>query len=220
MIRENPDEHVRNKSLRLNRLKDQCETYAVKLREACTEEEEAGKRADALRDKICANRIEIQQLRAKTRILQNGRPADMATVVETMRKNYEQHFANPSLSEGISGKKAEVEAAFVSMAELLRQLAVFDVTLKACTEQAAAAAAAPTSSTALVATTPAQPRGQAGLSSTDTGEQGGVDARTTGQKAVRDNTDEELLVRRRAVRTKTITDGSTGDAIQAWEPDI
>ena len=102
---KNPDEQVRNKSLRLNRLKDQCETYAVKLREACTEEEEAGKRADALCEKIRANKIEIEQLRAETRNLQNGRPADMATVVETMRANYEQHFANPSLAQGIGSEK-------------------------------------------------------------------------------------------------------------------
>ena len=187
---------------------------------ACAEEGEAGKRADALCEKIRTTKAEIEQLRTETRALQNGRPADLATMVETMRASYEQHFSNPALAQGIGGKRAEVEAAFTSMLGLLQQLSTFDTTLKACTEQAAAAAAAPTSSTALVATTPAQPRGQAGLSSTDTGEQGGVDARTTGQKAVRDSTEEELLVRRRAVRTKTITDGSTGDAIQAWEPDI
>ena len=62
---KDPDEQVRNKSLRLNRLKEQCETYAVKLREACIEEEEAGKRADALCEKIRANKIEIDKLRAE-----------------------------------------------------------------------------------------------------------------------------------------------------------
>ena len=57
---KDPDEQIRSKSSRLNRLKDQCEAYVVKLREACTEEEEAGKRADALCEKIRANKAEIE----------------------------------------------------------------------------------------------------------------------------------------------------------------
>ena len=151
---------------------------------------------------------ENEQLRIEARDLQNDCPTDLATMVETMWASYEQHFANPALAQGIGGKRAEVEQAFASMAGLLRQLSAFDLTLKACNEQAAAAAAAPAaapaSSTALVATTPPP---------------GGADIRSTGHKAVRDSTDDELLERRRAVRIKTVADGSE-TAVSIWEPDI
>ena len=215
---QDPDEQVQNKGLRLNRLKELCETDTAKLREACLEEEEAGKRAGALCAKIKANKVEIERLRAESRLLQNGRPADMATVVESMRLDYEQHFANPALSEGISGRKAEVEAAFVSIANLLQQLAAFDVTLKACTKQAATAAASSASLPAQPNPTAALSGLQVALSSTGAGGQNVVDARETGQKAVRDSTDEELTLRTRAVRTRTCGGGEVAN--QAWEQEL
>ena len=116
---KDPDEQSRNKLLRLNRLKDQCETYATKLREAYTDEEEAAKRANVLREKSHANKAEIEQLRIEAGALQSGQPASMVSVVETMWSNYAVHFANPALSQSVKEKKAEVEAAFTTMATLL-----------------------------------------------------------------------------------------------------
>ena len=156
-----------------------------------------------------SKQIEIEQLRAGTRNLQNGLPADVATVVETMRANYEQHFANPSLAQGIGSKKGEIEAAFASMAALLQQLAAFDVTLKACTEQAAASAAtAPASTATTVASSPSGL--QVALAGTGAGTPAVGDTRAAGQKAMRDSTNDELLARGRSTRQKKegVTDAS------------
>ena len=144
----------------------------------------------------------------------------MATVVEAMRSNYAQHFANPSLSSTVRDKKAEVEAAFGTMQSLLQQLAVFDITLKACTEQAAAAAASTAAPPAGLATSQVSPHPilQAVVPSAGAAPPSGevnttvgilalpnpvVDEnRTTGTRSVSDNIDDNLIVRIRAVRTK------------------
>ena len=130
-------------------------------------------------------------------------------MVETIRANYEQHFANPSLAQGIGSKKGEIEAAFASMAVLLQQLAAFDVTLKACTEQAAASATTASASTATTGTSPASNL-QVALAGTGVGTPAVGDTRAAGQKTVRDSTNDELLDRGRSTRQKKegVTDAS------------
>ena len=59
---------------------------------------------------------------------------------------------------------------------------------------------------------------QVALSSTGAGGQNVVDARETGQKAVRDSTYEELTLRTRAVRTKTNGGGEVAN--KAWEQEL
>ena len=99
----------------------------------------------------------------------------------------------------------------MSMQTLLRQLANFDITFKACTEQAAAAKTpAPVSAATL---------GSAGSSAASDGPvaitNGPVDTgREAGTKSVRECTDDELI----GARSKTLRAKRNED--DSWSPDI
>ena len=58
-----PEDQIRNKSQRLERIKAETETYRKQLREACLEEEAAEKKANDLRAKILRHLEESEKLR-------------------------------------------------------------------------------------------------------------------------------------------------------------
>ena len=104
------------------------------------------------------------------------------------------------------------------MATLLQQLSTFDITLKACTEQAAAAAAssvaapAPATAATSAGAAPAHvsplPPLQLALPSTGPTATSTDEPRVTGQKAVRDSSDDDLLGRIRVTKQKKAEDGA------------
>ena len=176
----------------------------------------------------------MQKLRTETRELSagaapSGSAGDMGVFVETMRSNFQQHFANPKVSETVLAKKGEMEQVFATMAGLARKLAEFDLTIRACSQQAAEAANSAGIGSSHVAPLPPlqSTPAHAGARSVgaDAAAEGVVaiantsspltdESRSARTKSVRDSSDEELLARGRAVRTRRNDDGG------AWEPDI
>ena len=235
-----PEEQLRGTYQRLRRLKEEVESFSEKMREACIVEEEAAKKADGFHQKILAHNAEIERLRTEAKTLQSkevqpvSKAADVAKVVETLRGGYQQYFTDASLPHELQAQKTDVETALAQLAEVLRNLSQFDVSIQAARMAAdagrtrqqeqqqqssgdVAAAAAPQLQVAVhgaSTTAPGVPavsvEGAAGSTEVVAMETGVV--RSSGQKSVRDSTNEELMAIR-AGRRKT-EDGA------AWVPDI
>ena len=167
-----PEDQIRNKAQRLKRIKAETETYRKQLREACLEEEAAEKKANELRAKILRHLEESEKLRSESRSLQlagqeASSPPDMGKAIKAMQSSFHECFENPLLPLEVASKKADVEAAFVQMSTLLKELATFKLTIKtgmqtadtrakeAATAATAAAAAATGTSTAASSASPA-----------------------------------------------------------------
>ena len=111
------DDQLRGKSIRLSRLKAEVGSFTSKMREARLEEEAAGKRADEFRSQTHAHNVEIEQLRAESRLLRLASQgntegaADVGQAVETMRATFLRHISNPKVPAEVASKKQEAEQA-------------------------------------------------------------------------------------------------------------
>ena len=134
---KDPVDQLQYKSNRLRRLADLEKKWLVSLREADDEERAAKEKADALREKIHDGREEAEQIRVEQRelILQGAQPvpppADLGGAVEAMRLDFTEMFGDSSLPQSASSRKGEVEAGFVTMANLLTMLASISAEYKA-----------------------------------------------------------------------------------------
>ena len=112
-----------------------------KLRETSQVIEDAEAEAATLRDRIHDINDELERTKSEQRILvlqESGGegataagPVDLAGAVETMRSYFDSMFNDPLLPPAAKEKGAEVEAGFVTMANLVTMLSALSAEYKA-----------------------------------------------------------------------------------------
>ena len=155
---------MRHKAERIKNLGNQEKKLREKLRETAQVIEDAETEADALRTRIHDVNDEMEKVKSEQRLLvlqgsgggagAVAGPVDLAGAVEAMRIDFDSMFSDPLLPATAKEKGAEVEAGFVTMANLV-------VTLSALTaEYKAARSSAPPVAPAAKAPPPEPPKPQ------------------------------------------------------------
>ena len=211
LLSKDPEDRLRGNHERRRRLKTEVESLTTKMHEAAEEAEEAEKRADACYQTFLQHNQEIDRLRVEERSISSteaqpiNSAADVSTIFEELRGNYEARFADPTLPEAILAQKEKTSGLLTQMGELLRALSQVDVGIQQAAKAeeqksaTAAEAAAKAATSAAVAAAAAPPPAAKAPAAPPPKAAPPEPVRSSGQKGARDGTEEVRVARRKAM---------------------
>ena len=138
---KDPNDQIRFKTERLRRMAVKERECMEQLRDKQKLIDDTKVEAEALRAQIHDILDEMERVKGEQRmlILQDSQqaaqaapaPVDFALAVESMQGDFTEMFADSALPEGVAGKKAEMEAGFVTMRNLIGMLTGISAEYKA-----------------------------------------------------------------------------------------